>query len=125
MHTPEDTHCHATFYGSSHSTQHQLLWFNSLSADPPRFRVTATGLVSDVDHSNKIVKKLKLTGVPCKNFKNTAFIKDMFSSALAVAKFEVDNVWTVSGITGQITKASSKPDGVFRATFEDKVLKSG
>ena len=62
------------------------------SADTPGFRVTATGLMLDVDHSNKIFRKLKLTGVPYKNFKNTAFIKDMFSSALEVAIFEVANV---------------------------------
>jgi ribosome biogenesis protein BMS1 len=35
------------------------------------------------------MKKLKLTGVPNKIFKNTAFIKGMFSSPLEVAKFEV------------------------------------
>jgi hypothetical protein len=33
-----------------------------------------------------------LTGAPYKIFKNTAFIKDMFNSALEVAKFEGANI---------------------------------
>jgi ribosome biogenesis protein BMS1 len=41
--------------------------FKSLSTDTPRFRVTATGVLLDVDRSTKIVKKLKLTGVPYKH----------------------------------------------------------
>ena len=37
--------------------------FNSLLANTPRFRVTITGVVLDVNRSTKIVRKLKLTGV--------------------------------------------------------------
>ncbi|CAG8720160.1 17868_t:CDS:2 [Funneliformis caledonium] len=104
--TPEHMHCLATFYGPIH---------------PPN---TSFCAVQSVSNDNTIVKKLKLTGVPYKIFKNTAFVKDMFTSALEVAKFEGAAIRTVSGIRGQVKKPITKPEGHFRATFEDKVLMS-
>ncbi|CAD6503551.1 BgTH12-03212 [Blumeria graminis f. sp. triticale] len=122
--TPEHMHCFGTFYGPLIAPNTGFCCFQSFSSKSPGFRISASGTVLHVDEVSEIVKKLKLTGTPYKIFKNTAFIKDMFTSSVEIAKFEGAAIKTVSGVRGQIKKALSKPEGHFRATFEDKILMS-
>ncbi|XP_017781271.1 PREDICTED: ribosome biogenesis protein BMS1 homolog [Nicrophorus vespilloides] len=127
--TPEHVTCNAHFWGpiTPQGTGFIALQTCDGSAEVIKhqgFRIAATGVVQELDKSTQIMKKLKLIGYPMKIYKKTAFIKGMFNSSLEVAKFEGARIKTVSGIRGQIKKAASKPEGVFRASFEDKIKAS-
>lgn len=127
--TPEHVTCNMHFYGpiTPQNTGFLALQTVNNKSNEIRqlgFRIAATGSVNEINKSTQIMKKLKLVGTPLKIYKKTAFIKDMFTSTLEVAKFEGARVKTVSGIRGQIKKALNKPEGAFRATFEDKILMS-
>ena len=85
--------------------------------------MAATGVVLELDHSFKIVKKLKLVGTPHKVLKNTCFVRGMFNSELEVAKFIGASIKTVWNKRAN-QKGNQGGTGTFRATFEDKVLLS-
>ncbi|KAJ1480647.1 hypothetical protein T484DRAFT_1626822 [Baffinella frigidus] len=123
--TPEHMHCFAQLYGPLTAPGTGFVAFQNIRGDIPGFRVAATGVVTDLDAGRaKVVKKLKLVGEPHKIFKNTCFVRNMFSSSLEVARFEGASIRTVSGIRGQVKRAIKGDNGVFRATFEDKLLAS-
>ncbi|VAI05977.1 unnamed protein product [Triticum turgidum subsp. durum] len=134
--TPEHMHCFAMFWGPLAPPKSGVLAVQSLSSNKVPFRITATGWVQEFNNTARIMKKIKLTGAPCKIFKKTALIKGMFTSDLEVARFEGAAIRTVSGIRGQVKKAAKiepgdalrrkgeNTEGIARCTFEDKVLMS-
>ena len=123
--TPEHSHCCAVFNAPVTHPGSGLLALQALTASTQTgFRISLTGVALENTQAVDVVKKLKLTGTPFKIYKNTAFIKGMFNSALEIAKFEHSTIQTVSGIRGIIKRNVSKPSGCFRASFEDKILMS-
>jgi ribosome biogenesis protein BMS1 len=128
--TPKFTSCYAICYGPFLPINVSVVGiqnFNSNEQDPTQnhFRICGTGDLLEVNQNFEILKKLKLIGEPMEIFKKTAFVKGMFNSNMEVARYIGAKIQTVSGIRGQIKKQLNvQPEGSFRATFEDKIVKS-
>lgn len=120
--TPEHMHCLANIYGPLAPPSFAVVAIKDW-ARTPQYRISATGVVVGTSQDFTIKKKLKVQGFPYKILKNTAFIKDMFTSELEVIKCLGSRIVTASGIRGEIKKPVDK-NGAFRATFEDKILLS-
>ncbi|MCE2055377.1 hypothetical protein HAX54_042495 [Datura stramonium] len=84
----EHMHCLAMFWGPLVPPHTGMIAVQNLSNNQASFRITATATVLEFNHAARIVKKIKLVGHPCKIFKKTALIKDMFTSDLEIARFE-------------------------------------
>ncbi|KFK23541.1 hypothetical protein AALP_AAs66918U000300 [Arabis alpina] len=129
--TPQHMHCLAMFWGPLVPPNTGFVAFHNMSNNQARFRIVATSVVVEFNHEVRIAKKIKLVGYPCKIMKNTAFIKDMFTSDIEIARFEGSAIQTVSGIRGQVKKAAKnmldnkvQEDGIVRCTFEDQIRMS-
>ncbi|KAL4388157.1 hypothetical protein GQ457_09G027830 [Hibiscus cannabinus] len=92
--SPEHMHCLAMFWGPLAPPKTGVLAVQSLSNNQAGFRTIATACILEFNHAARIVKKIKLVGHPCKIFKKTALVKDMFTSDLEVARFEVAAIRT-------------------------------
>ena len=121
--TPDYMHCLCVFYGPIIAPNTGFLGYITCANNIESFRISAIGTVLSCNKSIKMVKKLKLVGFPYEIHKNTVFVKGMFNSNLEVSKFIGGKIQTVSKIRGSIKKAEGKV-GNFRATFEDRLLKS-
>ena len=128
--SPEHMHCFAAIWGPLAPPGTGVIAIQKLSSSIQHWRVSATGVILQLDAALNIVKKLKLVGTPFKIHRHQAFISGMFNSQLEAAKFEGASIRTVSGIRGTIKKSlrvgsmAGARDGSYRATFEDKPLLS-
>lgn len=123
--TPKFGFCWAVFYAPMYAVGTTFLGISTTNQNQSHFRINCTGVIVELNTQFKVMKKLKLIGQPYEIHKNTALIRGMFNSTVEAAKFTGAQLKTVSGIRGTLKKAVKEgQEGSFRATFEDKILKS-
>lgn len=67
---PSLSDCIATVYGPITTQGTGILAYQNSTTKLANFRISATGVILELDHTFKIVKKLKLTGYPYKIYKS-------------------------------------------------------
>lgn len=102
--TPHYDFCVGVFYGNFNQQNSGCVFTQSIKNDLKKFRISGSGLITEINKSFEIMKKIKLIGEPFKILKNTAFVRGMFNSNLEVANYIGAQIRTVSGIRGQIKK---------------------
>lgn len=80
--TPKHDFCNAVFYGNFVQQNSGVVFTQTVRNDLKKFRIAGTALVTEINKSFEIMKKIKLIGDPLKIMKNTAFIKGMFNSTM-------------------------------------------
>merc|ERR1711972_534871 len=126
---PDHMYCLTIFWGPYSSANSSVVFLNNNSSNLQGWRISATGTILGMEDSPRVMKKLKLVGIPYKIHKRTAYIDGMFNSQLEVANFEGETIRTLSGIRGKICKpiktgSNGWCPGGFRAVLEDKPLLS-
>eukprot|EP00951_Prasinocladus_malaysianus_P008030 scaffold57771_cov41-Prasinocladus_malaysianus.AAC.1 len=103
-------HCRAMLWGPLVPPNTGVLCLQNLQDSAAGWRISATGVVLELDASTKVVKKLKLVGHPIQVCMYTPQSRDVFPMPVCASALRPGQ----KGIK----------DGAFRATFEDKVIKS-
>ncbi|MCL7044209.1 hypothetical protein MKW94_029216 [Papaver nudicaule] len=115
--TPKDMPCHAMFWGPLALPNTGAVAVQTLGDNQAAFRILATAVILDCNNAAKIVKRRRRIGTPCKTFKKTAFVKDMFKSNHEIATYEGATIWTASRIRGKVNKQS-----IYFCAVETKVI---
>ncbi|MCL7023378.1 hypothetical protein MKW94_006186 [Papaver nudicaule] len=134
--TPQNMPCSAIFWGPLAPPSTGLAVVQSLADNKAAFRFLAKAFVVGANKAARIVKKSMRIGTPVKIFKNTAFIKDMFTSDLEIANFKDAKIETASGIYGKINEPAGEDlisgleskdgqprEGIAKCTFKRKIRK--
>ncbi|MCL7048398.1 hypothetical protein MKW94_025368, partial [Papaver nudicaule] len=135
-HTPQNMPCSAIFWGPLAPPSTGLAVVQSLADNKAAFRFLAKAFVVGANKAARIVKKSMRIGTPVKILKNTAFIRDMFTSDLEIANFKDAKIETASGIYGKINEPAGEDfisgleskdgqprEGIAKCTFKRKIRK--